>query len=88
MMHGYGAGWMAWPLMALVMLILWGGLIAAIVWFLAQRRNKSTAPTPNAASPANATSAAIEILDQRYARGEIDEDQWRSARDNLRGAVQ
>lgn len=81
-MHGYEYGWMAWLPMGLVMLVLWGGLIAAIVWLFAQRRNR----TPNSPTRPTATTA-IEILDQRYARGEIDENQWRTARDNLGGAA-
>ncbi|MDD7941045.1 SHOCT domain-containing protein [Actinomycetospora lutea] len=63
-------GWL-WPLLIVIGL----GLIAAGTIVLVRRR-----PLPTA----NRTSTAREVLDARYARGEIDDDDYRHRRDQLR----
>jgi putative membrane protein len=72
--HGWnGAGWM-W-LWGTVMLALWVALIAGAVWVIARR------PEPRAGPPAG---RAREILAERYARGEIDADEYRDRLETLR----
>lgn len=76
MMYGYGTGsvWMA------LMPLLWIALIAAIVWAairLAQHPGGQH-HTPHRETPE-------EILDRRFARGEIDDDAYSRARDRLAG---
>ena len=69
-----GNGW--WWIMGIVGLLLIIGLVVLIVMTL-QRAN---APTPEA-SPRR---TADDLLADRLARGEIDEDEYRRRRDALR----
>lgn len=74
MMLGFGA-------MGLVMLLFWGGLIAGAVLLVRslfennsggqQVKSRSKEHTPR------------EILDQRYARGEITREEYETVRDDL-----
>ena len=69
--------WGAWGLtMALMMLVFWGVAIVVIVlgirWLVAQR--KASGPDP-----------ALDLLRQRYARGEIDKEEFDSKRRDLGG---
>lgn len=72
MMYGAWDGWTWWLPMGLSMIVLWGGVFA-LIWALSKRR------TPQAVEHAS----AVEVLDRRYARGEIDESEWRHRRDLL-----
>jgi putative membrane protein len=77
MMYGYGFGWIWMMLMS----IFWIVLIGVIVWAavrLAQRpggveRGPRSRETPQ------------EILDRRFASGEIDAEAYTQARDRLAG---
>jgi putative membrane protein len=68
--HGYGA-W-GWFFGTLMMAAFWG----AVVWLVlsATRRNESSGPT---------RQTPEEILAERYARGEIDADEYRRRLDDL-----
>ncbi len=68
MMWGYG-GWGA-----LWMLLFWAGVVVLIVW--AVRRSGSSS-TPDR------SHRAMEILEERYARGEIDRDEFQTRRAEL-----
>jgi putative membrane protein len=62
---GWGPGgwiWIAW------MILLWGGLLAAAVYLI--RRQPRPAAGPSGAGPAEM------VLAERYARGEIDADEY------------
>jgi putative membrane protein len=63
-------GWL-WPLLIVIGL----AMIAVGTIVLVRRR-----PIPTA----NRTSTARELLDARYARGEIDDDDYQHRRDQLR----
>jgi putative membrane protein len=68
---GWAWGWMwVWPLLVLVGVVLL--LVGGVVW-LARRPGQSGQLDP-----------ARRILDERFARGEIDEDDYRRRRDTLR----
>ncbi len=71
MMGGYGwmdgFGWLG----MLVMALFWIGVIVLVIWGL---RRISTPQQPNVASD------AVEILKQRYARGEISHEEFLQAR--------
>lgn len=69
-----------WILPVLVNLIFWGGLILLIVWAVKQFR-------PGAAPRAGGTEddSASRILEERFARGEIDADEFQRRREILRG---
>jgi putative membrane protein len=63
---------------------LWVALLVALVWVLILRINKGTtipAPPPTSAPPTG--PSALEILSQRYARGEIDAATFEQMRERL-----
>ena len=77
-----GADWM---LMGFGMLVFWTLVVAGIVWavrsasgFVA-RRDSAALHMPT--SPAR--SSAQDILDERYARGELSDEEYRQRRDLL-----
>jgi putative membrane protein len=77
MMWGYGPGWGWMMLMPLLWIVLLGVIVWAVVR-LTQRpgdhvRDQQRRETPQ------------EILDRRYASGEIDADTYAQARANLAG---
>ena len=63
-MTGWGMG-----LGLLVMILIWGGLIALGVWLV-------RALFPHASRPAGQDLTAREILDRRFARGEISPEEY------------
>jgi putative membrane protein len=72
------AGW-AW----LVMIPLWAGAIVFIAW---ATRNSGSSASPNGEAPrAINRNGAQAILDERFARGEIDTDEYRERKQALRG---
>lgn len=76
MMYGYGSGWI-WMM---VMPLLWIGLIAVIIWAvvaLAQRNGRQHRPQRG--------ETPQEILDRRFASGEIDTGTYTQARARLSG---
>ncbi|MFR9802814.1 SHOCT domain-containing protein [Pseudonocardia sp. RS010] len=83
MMDGSMMGWAwVWPVLLLIGLALLGYL----VFRLAQSRGSAGAApgggTRSEGSPGTRSSAQ-QILDERYARGEIDEAEYRRRRDEL-----
>lgn len=77
--HGYGAmGWM-WLPMALWTLLAIAGLVVLILVIVRLLRHDSGHVT---ASPAS-TRSSMSILDERFARGEIDEDEYLRRRETL-----
>jgi putative membrane protein len=78
MMWGYGFGW-GWFMMAFGG-ILWIAILAILVWALIrwwERKARVSGPS-RSASP-----SALEILRQRYARGEIDTATFEQMRERL-----
>ncbi|NIJ11389.1 putative membrane protein [Saccharomonospora amisosensis] len=75
MMGGWGMGWMwIWP--TLVVLGLLALVAAAVLWSRGR-------PAPPRDSSRQEGSSARRILDERYARGEIDEEEYRRRRAQL-----
>lgn len=70
---GAGMSWMGiiWPLLVVIGLLVLGYLG---YWLLAQRGDGQSA---------SGVSSARRILDERYARGEIDEQEYRRRRSEL-----
>ena len=77
--HDYGSGWFGPLVMIVTMLIFWGGLVTVVV--IVARRWGHTAHTTR--QPIG--SDAERILDERFARGEIDEEELTARRAALRG---
>jgi putative membrane protein len=75
-------GWTTggWVLMGLMMLVFWSLVIGGIWWLVRYRRRGDTAEFSGPSS--NQTSH--EILDERFARGELTEEEYRRRSDLLR----
>ena len=81
MYHGYGYGngnhWGLWILMIVAMVVFWGALAWIIVTLV---RHRGTPPT--SAPPASGSLVpppggdALRILNERLARGDIDEEEY------------
>jgi putative membrane protein len=76
-----GFGWGGWLIGAIIMLLFWGGLI--VVGFFAIRaftrsgsRGAEHYPRPGREDP-------LEILKQRYARGEISREEYMDMKNDL-----
>lgn len=76
MMNGFdGWGWVGGVLMAVGMVAFWAFVITAIVLlirYLTTSRSTAASPAPNSGQV-----SAEEVLAQRLARGEIDEQEYR-----------
>jgi putative membrane protein len=79
---GSGWGWGGWLLMTLSMVAFWGLVIGTLVVLL--RGNRSGGPGAPAKRPVEHIPAE-QILAERYARGEIEEDEYRHRLDVLHG---
>jgi len=80
MMYGYGAGWgwmMLMPLLWIVVIVV----IVVIVWALA----RLVPPPGDNRYTAQRRETAQEILDRRFALGEIDAEAFTQARARLAG---
>lgn len=69
-----GGGWWGWLFMILIMVAFWGVVVFAI-WGLFRGGVRG----------AKGPMTAEQILDERYARGEIDRDELQRRRAALRG---
>lgn len=65
----------------LFMLIFWGGLIALVVWIVNQMIPKIGGKQ---SPPSDSKLRPREILDQRYARGEIEREQYDRMKKDIR----
>lgn len=74
---GAGWGWGGWLGMGLVMLAFWGLLLAGVV-ALVRVLGRDRAPARSSSA-----SSARQILDERFARGEIDEKEYLQRRNQL-----
>ena len=83
MMDGWygGWGWGGWVVMGLMMLLFWGLIISVVVVVL---RGTGAAHRHDDGAALRAEDRALAILDDRFARGEIDAEEYRSRRDMLR----
>ncbi|HZR40572.1 MAG TPA: SHOCT domain-containing protein [Ktedonobacteraceae bacterium] len=82
MMWGYGFGWFSMTLMMLGSTI-WIALLIVLTWALIRWLNNRTAkPLQPGGGP-----TAMEILRQRYARGEIDTATFEHTRERLEATV-
>jgi putative membrane protein len=64
---GHMDGWGAWLLMAVFMVLVWGSIIAFGIW-LARSMGGHAQAAPG--------SAALDIARDRYARGEISDEEF------------
>jgi putative membrane protein len=75
MMYGYDMGWGGWLLMTVSMVAFWA-LVAAVVVTLVRSGRNDTRPHER-------PKDALELLDERFARGEVDETDYHRRRELL-----
>ncbi|MQA87440.1 MAG: hypothetical protein GEV03_23145 [Streptosporangiales bacterium] len=80
MFWGQGMSWWGYLLMSLNTLVIWGLIIAAAVALV---RYLSRAPERSAPRPPH-QSTPEQVLAERFARGEIDEEEYRQRIEVLR----
>ncbi|WP_020108134.1 SHOCT domain-containing protein [Nocardia sp. 348MFTsu5.1] len=76
-----GMGWGGWVLMVLLMAAFWGVVIVGVV---ALFRTVGIGRQLPYDTDAHSRPSAKTILDERFARGEIDAEEYRIRRDQLR----
>lgn len=85
--HGGGWGVGDWLLMGFGMLLFWVVLVALVVWVVRGTHTPRVSGYGGGVRmdrPAEPTRpTAREVLDERYARGEIGDEEYRSRRDAL-----
>jgi len=72
----YGSGWLGGPLMIIFWILLIVAGVALVRWLFASSRSFSAGPAP-------APDRALAILKERYARGEIDREQYQAMKSEL-----
>lgn len=85
MMWGYGWGWLM-PLWMGLGILFWVGVVALVVWAVTRLANSR--PPTAATFPPQSGLSATQILDQRYARGELDDATYQQMRERLQGPEQ
>jgi putative membrane protein len=83
MMGYYGGdmGWGGWLAMSLSFVVFWGLLITLVVWVV--RSLRADTWRDNHGLPPAAGSRADEVLAERFARGEIDAEEFTQRRELL-----
>lgn len=85
-MMGWNDGWGAggWIAMSLMMVVFWGGLIALVVWLVRSSQHQHGYQDQHLANhPVDPTQRGEELLAERFARGEIDEEEFTRRRELL-----
>lgn len=77
--NGWGTG--SWIAMALTMLALGGLIVAFVVYAI---HNLGQRPGDHVSAPSPPADEALRILDERFARGEVDTDEYNHRREALR----
>lgn len=75
MMGGWGMGWIGMILMISFWVLVIVGLIFLVKWLILTTRGD--------ARPMQSSSGALEILKERYARGEIDKQEFEEKKKDL-----
>jgi len=75
-----GMGWGGWLLMTLFLLLLVALIVGVVIALVRASGSRSSAPAMGG------SASAQQMLDERYARGEIDEIEYLHRRAVLRGS--
>ena len=87
MMYGYGFDWLSMFLMSFGM-VLWIALLVVLAWAVIRWLDrKTTRLIPPSTGTPLAGPTALEILQQRYARGEIDTVTYEQMRERLEAST-
>jgi putative membrane protein len=82
MMWGYNPGWGGWLMMSVGMVVMIA-LLVILVWALIRWFNGRAIPPGERTPMMPSGPSALEILQQRYARGEIDDATYERMRERL-----
>ena len=84
-MCGFGYGFSGWMWVAMPLIMLLGiALVAVFIWGLVRWLNRRAAlPQPRDARPIEYDRPPLEILQERYAHGEIDTATFENMRERL-----
>ncbi|MGZ4680944.1 MAG: SHOCT domain-containing protein [Acidimicrobiales bacterium] len=72
-----GIGWGGWVAMVVMMVVFWGAIAWVVVTLIRHSGQRAEASRPAGSNP-------LEILDERFARGEIDDEEYQRRRAVLR----
>ena len=87
---GHGFGWngfggAGWLIGGLMMLLFWAAVIALVIWAVRAFGRNQTGRTEQPTLPqARTDDRAVQIVQERYARGEITKEQYEEIRQSLR----
>jgi putative membrane protein len=79
---GHGWGWGGWLIGGLMMLLFWGGLIA-LAFFALRALMRSGQVQGEARPRLRGEGTALEILQKRYARGDISREEYLEMKQDL-----
>lgn len=79
---GWGWGW--WLIMALLMVLFWGAIVLGVVALVRYGRDRHEPPTAEPPPDQQRPPSALDVLDERFARGEIDAEEYTKRRELLR----
>ena len=77
--YGGGTGWLGWLVMVVAMLAFWSLVVVAVVAIF-RRIGKTNEPADR-----TPRRDPVQILDERFARGELDVDEYHARKGVLRG---
>lgn len=75
-----GVGWGGWIVMTLAMVAFWALVVFAVLALFRGTQRSGESTTTGRGDP-------MQILDERFARGEIDEDEYHARSSVLRASV-
>ncbi len=78
-----GAGWFWMPVMLIAIALIVVGVILLIRGLSGRQADGSAAQAGTVAPPARTSETALRVLEERYARGEIDRDEFLRRREDL-----
>ncbi|HEY5847416.1 MAG TPA: SHOCT domain-containing protein [Microlunatus sp.] len=78
-----GMGWGGWIMMIVIVLTVWAVVAVAGIALFRGLRTREIGTRDGTAAP---TSDAGRLLDERFARGEIDSDEYTARRETLRAS--
>ncbi|MFC5959546.1 SHOCT domain-containing protein [Streptomyces sp. NPDC005774] len=81
MWYDGGWGWGGWFFMAIFMVLFWAlviaGVVALVRYLAGSHHGHQGGPPPSSGEPGWRSRRAEDLLAERFARGEIDEDEYK-----------
>ncbi|WP_406100845.1 hypothetical protein OG698_01005 [Streptomyces sp. NBC_01003] len=81
MMWYGGWGWGGWLVMVMFMVLFWAlviaGVVALVHYLAGSRLGHQNSPPPSSGEPGWRSRRAEDLLAERFARGEIEEDEYK-----------